>query len=212
MERRLDTVMSMLDEGVAVHDASGDLVYANHAAARWLGFTSPKEVVEAAEHELMARVEIWAEDGTSLDRDRIAQRLRAGRLPQREQIRLALKATGEERWAVVSSEPINTPDGSLLYAVTTIKDVTELKRSEFAQQLLARAGELLGASIDYRAHGPGRGTGGGPAVRRLVLGEHPGSGRGLAAGGLRAQLSRKGWPWPGSSASATRCAWRTARD
>lgn len=150
VERRLDTVMSMLDEGVAVHDASGDLVYANHAAARWLGFTGPKEVVEAAEHELMARVEIWAEDGTSLDRDRVAQRLRAGRLPQREQIRLALKATGEERWAVVSSEPINTPDGSLLYAVTTIKDVTELKRSEFAQQLLARAGELLGASIDYR--------------------------------------------------------------
>jgi PAS domain S-box-containing protein len=150
VERRLDTVMSMLDEGIAVHDASGDLVYANHAAARWLGFTSPKEAVEAAEHELMERLEIWAEDGTSLDRDRIAQRIRAGRLPRREQVRLALKATGEERWAVVSSEPINAPDGSLLYAVTTIEDVTELKRSEFAQQLLARAGELLGASIDYR--------------------------------------------------------------
>ena len=51
---------------------------------------------------------------------------------------------------MVSSEPIEAPDGSLLYAVTTIEDVTELKRSELAQQLLARAGELLGASIDYQ--------------------------------------------------------------
>jgi len=150
VERRLDTVMSMLNEAIAVHDASGELVYANHAAARWLGFTSPKEIVEATERELMGRLEIWAEDGTNLDRDRIAQRFRAGRLPRREQVRLALKASGEGRWAVVSSEPINAPDGSLLYAVTTIEDVTELKRSEFAQQLLARAGELLGASIDYQ--------------------------------------------------------------
>jgi PAS domain S-box-containing protein len=150
VERRLDTVMSMLNEAIAVHDASGELVYANHAAARWLGFTSPKEIVEATEDQLMERLEIWAEDGTSLDRDLIAERFRAGRLPRREQVRLALKASGEERWAVVSSEPINAPDGSLLYAVTTIEDVTELKRSEFAQQLLARAGELLGASIDYQ--------------------------------------------------------------
>ena len=41
------------------------------------------------------------------------------------------------------------PTGSLLYAVTTIEDVTQLKRSEFTQQLLARAGELFGASTDY---------------------------------------------------------------
>ena len=150
VERRLDTVMSMLDEGIVVHDASGDLVYANQAAARWLGFASPKEIVAATEQELMARLEIWAEDGTSLDRHLIAQRFLAGRLPRREQVRLALKATGKERWAVVTSEPINAPDGSLLYAVTTIEDVTELKRSQFAQQLLARAGELLGASIDYQ--------------------------------------------------------------
>jgi PAS domain S-box-containing protein len=149
VERRLDTVMSMLNEAIVVHDAGGDLVYANHAAARWLGFTSPREVVEAAEHELMSRFEIRTEHRTRLDRDLIAQRFRAGRLPRGEQVRLALKSSGRERWAVVSSEPIRAPDGNLLYTVTTIEDVTELKRSEFAQQLLARSGELLDASIDY---------------------------------------------------------------
>jgi PAS domain S-box-containing protein len=150
VERRLDTVMSMINEAITVHDASGDLVYANEAAARLLGFTSAREIVEAPEGELLGRLEVWGEDGTSLDRDGIAQRLQTGRLPRREQVRLTLKASGEERWAVVSSEAINGPDGRLLYAVTTIEDVTELKRSELAQQLLARAGELLGSSIDYR--------------------------------------------------------------
>jgi PAS domain S-box-containing protein len=149
VERRLDTVMSMLDEAITVHDAHGDLVYANDAAARWLGFTRPQELVNAAEQDLTRRLVIWAEDGTRLDRDLIAQRFRARRLPRGEQVRIALEATDEELWAVVKSEPINAPDGSLLYAVTTIEDVTELKRSEFTQQVLARAGELLGASIDY---------------------------------------------------------------
>ena len=149
VERRLDTVMSMLDEAIAVHDASGDLVYANDTAARWLGFTRAQEVLEATEQELMGRLEVWAEDGTRLDHDLIARRFREGRLPRGEHVRIALQATDEELWAVVSSEPINAPDGSLLYAVTTIEDVTQLKRSEFTQQLLARAGELFGASTDY---------------------------------------------------------------
>jgi PAS domain S-box-containing protein len=149
VERRLDTVMSMLNEAITVHDASGELVYANDTAARWLGFTRPQEVLDATEQELMGRLVIWAEDGTCLDRDLIAERFGARRLPRGEQVRIALEATDEELWAVVSSEPINAPDGSLLYAVTTIEDVTELKRSEFTQQVLARAGELLGASIDY---------------------------------------------------------------
>lgn len=150
VERRLDTVMSMLEEAITVHDASGELVYANDTAARWLGFTRPQELLDATEQELLGRLQLWGEDGTSLDRDLIAQRFRAGRLPRGEQVRIALEATGEELWAVISSEPINAPDGSLLYAVTTIEDVTELKRSELTQQLFARAGELLGASTDYQ--------------------------------------------------------------
>ena len=150
VERRLDAVMSMIDEAVAVHDASGHLVYVNEAAARWLGFTSPQEALEAGPAELLARFDAWWEDGTSLKQDLTVERLHRGPLPSREPIRIALKTAGEERWAVVSSEPILGPDGRLLYAVTTIDDVTELKRSEFHQQLLGRTGELLASSIDYR--------------------------------------------------------------
>src|SRR5206468_4317674 len=106
VERRLDTVMSMLDEAITVHDAGGDLVYANDTAARWLGFSGPQELVDATEQELLGRVEMWAENGTRLDRELIAERFRAGRLPRGEQVRIALEASGVELWAVVSSEPI----------------------------------------------------------------------------------------------------------
>ena len=38
IERRMDTVMSILDEAIVIHGADGELVFANPAAARMLGF------------------------------------------------------------------------------------------------------------------------------------------------------------------------------
>ena len=45
---------------------------------------------------------------------------------------------------------IEGPTGEVLYSVTAIEDVTEVKRAEFANRLLARTGELLSHSADYR--------------------------------------------------------------
>ena len=151
VERRLDTVMSMLDEAITVHDASGDLVYANHAAARLARIHEPPggrgghgARAAGAAGDLGRRTGPgWTAIGSRSDFEPAG--CRSG-----SRFDLRSGPASAERWAVVSSEPIEAPDGSLLYAVTTIEDVTELKRSEFAQQLLARAGELLGASIDYQ--------------------------------------------------------------
>ncbi len=150
VERRLDAVVSMLDEAVAVHGPGGDLVFANETAARWLGFPSPEAMVDAPPQRLLARFRLWTEAGAPLDQETIVSRVRAGQLPRRALLRLELTAARDERWVLLSSEPIRGPDGRLLYAVTTAEDVTELKRSEAAQQLLARTGELLASSIDYR--------------------------------------------------------------
>jgi PAS domain S-box-containing protein len=150
VERRLDTVMAMLDEAVTLHDARGDLVYANDAAATWLGFATPQDLLSASPQEVLERFQAWDENGRGIHEEQIARRLQEGWLPRRDQVRMSVRATGEERWAEVNTEPINAPDGALLYAVTTIKDVTELKRSASSQQLLAQAGELLGGSTDHQ--------------------------------------------------------------
>jgi PAS domain S-box-containing protein len=150
VERRLDAVMSLLDEAVVVHDANGQLVYINSTAARWLGFPDPDEALAATQAELLDRLDVWSEDGKRMDTGFMASRVQDARLPWRGMVRIASAAERDERWVDVNSGPIDAPDGRTLYAVTTAKDVTELKRSEFVEQLLARTGELLVSSIDYR--------------------------------------------------------------
>jgi PAS domain S-box-containing protein len=150
VERRLDAVMSILDEAVVVHDAHGELVYVNEAAVTWLGFADPEEALATSQDELLKRVRVWSENGARLDLTEIASGLRGRHGAWRGMVRIDSDGLGGERWASVAWAPIDGPDGNTLYAVTKVEDVTELKRSEFAQQLLGRTGELLASSIDYR--------------------------------------------------------------
>jgi PAS domain S-box-containing protein len=149
VERRLDAVMSMLDQAVVVHDANGLLVYMNDLAAEWLGFQGPEAALDAPAADLVNRLQVWSEGGARIDTELIAEHLNSFRLPWEGMARIASRGVQEERWVAVNSRPIDAPDGRILYAVTTAKDVTELKRSEFAEQLLARTGELLASSIDH---------------------------------------------------------------
>ena len=109
VERRLDAVMSMLDEAVVVHDANGQLVYMNDLAARWLSFTGPEEALEATKADLLGRLEVWSEDGSRLDTELIADRLRDAHLPWQGMVRVANPAAERERWVAVNAGPIEAP-------------------------------------------------------------------------------------------------------
>ncbi len=147
VERRMDAVMDRIPEAVTVHEANGSLVFANQAAADLIGMRNADEVLAAGSEARVARYELYAEDGRRLpDEDLVVEALRAGQLPLRGTFRLLVRETREERWISVVVEPITGPEGNLLYAVTTIEDVTAGKRAELAQRLLARVGELLQSS------------------------------------------------------------------
>jgi serine phosphatase RsbU (regulator of sigma subunit) len=47
------------------------------------------------------------------------------------------------------AKPVVGPAGEMVYSVTVIEDVTDVKRAEFSQRLLARTGELISHSEDY---------------------------------------------------------------
>ena len=134
----------MLDEAVVVHDAHGQLVYLNDAAARWLGFAEPRggaggdpgRAAGPLPGLVRGRQPRWTRSG-SPSASRTAARRGGGSFGSRA-------GRGAESAGSRSTRRRSTgPDGRTLYAVTTVEDVTELKRSEFAQQLLARTGELL---------------------------------------------------------------------
>ncbi len=150
VERRMDAVMDRIPEAVTVHEANGSLVFANQAAADLIGMHDADEVLAADADARVARYELYAEDGRRLpDEDLVVEALRAGQLPLRGTFRLFVRETREERWISVVVEPITGPEGNLLYAVTTIEDVTAGKRAELAQRLLARVGELLQSSRNH---------------------------------------------------------------
>ena len=64
-------------------------------------------------------------------------------------MRNVIRSTGEERWLLNKATPVFDADGSLSLIVSVIEDLTEVKRAELAQRLLAEAGQELSSSLDY---------------------------------------------------------------
>jgi PAS domain S-box-containing protein len=149
VERRMDSVMSIIDEAVVIHDRQGELVFANPAAARTMGFESPEKLIETPTEQIRARYVIRDEQGATLGPEALAgRRAVGGEAPDPLTLRVVDRQTHRETWRRTMSRPIEGPDGLPLYSVTVIEDVTDVKRAEFSQRLLARTGELLASTPD----------------------------------------------------------------
>ncbi len=151
VEQRLDAVLASLADAVTVQDASGRLVYANQAAAELLDAADPEELLRTPNEELVARFQTETEDGGPLDVDRLPgrQALR-GETVEPLLVRAVNRRTGEERWRMVKATGVGGDDGEgPRLAVNIMEDVTETKRAELRQRLLAEAGRILASSLDY---------------------------------------------------------------
>ena len=150
VEQRLDAVLASLADAVTVQDASGRLVYANQAAAELLDAATPEELLRTPNEELVARFLTETEDGRPLDVDRLPgrQALR-GETVDPLLVRAVNRRTGEERWQMVKATAVGGDGEGPRLAVNIMEDVTETKRAELRQRLLAEAGRILASSLDY---------------------------------------------------------------
>jgi PAS domain S-box-containing protein len=148
---QLGAVLDGLAEAVTVSDERGHTVYANDAAARLLRLTSAERLQGAAGHDLMNRFEVYDEHGAPVALEHLpGSRVRAGELaPAPMLVRNVVKATGEERWLLNKTTALLDADGQITGVVNVIEDVTEAKRAELAQRLLAEASDVLASSLDY---------------------------------------------------------------
>ena len=150
VERRMDSVMSILDEAVVIYGTDGELIFANPAAARTLGFETSEQAVATPTARLRDRYSIRDESGRELGAEALAGRQAlSGQSTGPVTLRVIDRETGRERWTRTKARAIEGPEGEVLYSVTAIEDVTDVKRAEFSQRLLARAGELIAHSDDY---------------------------------------------------------------
>ena len=150
LERRLEATLTNLGEAVLVRDPAGQIVFANSAAARLLSVGSVREVTDAQRGELMALFDVFDEAGRSLElADLPSARAARGEAAEPLLVRNVIRATGEERWLLNKATPVFDADGSLSLVVSVIEDLTDVKRAELAQRLLAEAGQELSSSLDY---------------------------------------------------------------
>lgn len=138
LSRRLDTVVSLLDEAVFILSATGSLLYVNDAGRRFLDV--PEEEPPTLHRGLRQRgdaVEVQLEDGTRVGSLSGAARYAATRAIEWDgTLRLFNTNTSEERFATGKLRSIRS-EGKSLWSVATLQDVTPLKRQELHEGILA---------------------------------------------------------------------------
>jgi PAS domain S-box-containing protein len=151
LEGRMEAILVGLAEAVTVIDEHGRTVFANQAAADLLGAADPQELVGAQPGSIMRRFLVFDEEGQELELAQMpARRLFAGERPGPLLVRNVVRATGQERWLIVRASPILDPDTErVTFAVNVFEDITEVKRAERAERLLAEASRVLASSLDY---------------------------------------------------------------
>lgn len=153
VEQQLQVILGAVGAAVTVRDRHGRMVYANQAAADLLKLPDPAAVLAHAPGGLMARFDVYTEDGEPVDITGLAgTRLLLGESsPEAMIVRNVVKATGEERWLLNKATAVTGPDGEILMAVNLIEDITETKRHEIAQRLMAETLRTLAESPDLAA-------------------------------------------------------------
>src|SRR5215207_1731117 len=123
-ESQLEAILTSLSEAVTVQDASGELVYANQAAADIMGSATPEELIATPVAEIAARFWQFGEDGEPFPEDAYpGRRALRGERPEPVVMRQVDRATHEERWVRLAATPIVTDDGGELHAVTVTEDI-----------------------------------------------------------------------------------------
>ena len=147
---QLDAILAGLAAGVTAQGPDGRLVYANDAAAALIGFDTADELVRASPRDVTDRFEMMTEDGDAFPIERLpGRRALAGEATPEELVRFCVKATGQERWALVKSRPIRDARGGVRLAINIFEDLTEQKLAEQRQRFLAQASALMVTTLDY---------------------------------------------------------------
>ena len=150
-EEQFGVVVHTLAEAVTMNAVDGRLVYANRSAVELLGFAELDELLATEPLDVMDRFAVYDEAGSPVGlADLPSEQLLAGKPdPGPLLVRNVVRATGEERWLLHRCSALRDSDGAILRVVNVIENVTEVKRAERSQRLLAESSEALAGSMDH---------------------------------------------------------------
>jgi PAS domain S-box-containing protein len=147
---QLAIILEGIADGITVLNPAGQLIYSNDAAARLIGYPDAQALLAVPLEDMLGPFETFDEAGRSLAATDLPGRLALRGLSRPPQvIRLRARATGEERWLLVTAQAISNEAGALEFVVNIFHEITALKRAELNQRLLAQAGMALSTPLDF---------------------------------------------------------------
>jgi PAS domain S-box-containing protein len=152
-------LLAILDgvaDGITAHDTSGQLIYANPAAALAAGFSSAEAMVGMPTIQIANSYELRDEHGVPVPVAALpGRRALAAAAEEERLLRFRPQTTDEERWATVKSRPVLDAAGGVRFVINIWHDVTDtirhqqaLERASQRADFLAEAGRLLAASLN----------------------------------------------------------------
>ena len=130
---QMAAIVQGVADGITVQDASGAVIYANDAAARYSGYPSAAALLNTTTDETRAKFDIMDEQGAPLQLARLpGRRALLGEQPPDMALRFRLHEGDEERWSIVHATPIFDGRGAVQFAVNIFRDITESRRAETA--------------------------------------------------------------------------------
>ena len=131
---QLAAILTGVTDGITVQEKSGELMYANDAAARILGYESADQLVATPVRDIMRDFELLAEDGKPFPPERLPGRLALQGIQGPEVLfHFRQRATGAERWSLAAATPILDDRGQVRFAVNIFRDITADKQRQAAR-------------------------------------------------------------------------------
>ena len=135
---QLEIILQGVADGITVQDPTGQLIYANEAAASTIGYPSAQTLLEAPLQQVMEKFQIVEESGRPFPIDKLPGR-RALQGEERSEAVLCFRevGTGRERWSVIKATPVFDEQGAVRFAINIFRDITDRKQAEETRARLA---------------------------------------------------------------------------
>ncbi len=147
---QLAIILEGIADGITVLNPDGQLIYCNDAAARLMGLPDAQVLLTAPVEEMLRQFETFDESGRPLNADDLPGCLALRGISSPPQvIRFRVRATGEEHWSRVTARTVFDGAGAPILVVGIFREMTDLKRGELSQRLLAQAGMALAMPLDF---------------------------------------------------------------
>jgi PAS domain-containing protein len=139
----LAKILDGVADGIAAHDASGQLIFINDAGARMCGYDSATEALSAPARDFFERVEVFDANGASLPEAELPGPSAArGRAVPERTLRIHIRHSGGERWVSVKATPILDRRGAVRMSISIYRDVTRERHAETERDRVVRELEL----------------------------------------------------------------------